>query len=306
LELEAATSTHIGCGAPKTLKTVPGGEMFVARDYQVYFFDGTRCLPVGHDIKAELQTISQDDLRALFSRLDSHRNEYSIFAPRNINASDTDRHTLRWTLDLESGQWTRDVFSGLITAASDGMFTDLHGGFSSAREGHGECFVGRPSFDPDISGSQAQKEMVYRLVEANAFDEYVPMSGDDATARDTYLRLDEQDFDYPGISKVLTRVQVWVEIEPDSAAIDEDLTVQLSIDHGHHWQRSITKAVTLSEADPTAIVDFIFAGERPLSAETFAIWLQGPGAQKMSFRILHMMVHGQLLHPVEAAEMVAT
>jgi hypothetical protein len=116
-----------GCWAPRTLTPTPGGyHIFLARDLNVYAFNGEKKpQPIGQQIQPELTNdldrSAVDDCHASYN---PEENTYYLFIP--IKGDNRTYPTRCYTLDLNTGAWTRRTYpKGVISASNSGIKTGV-------------------------------------------------------------------------------------------------------------------------------------------------------------------------------------
>lgn len=243
----------VGCASPRTVKTTRRGQVFLGADFQVYSFDGSRLNPIGDPVKEWLgENASQQTggrITTAHAALDTYRGQYSLYIPQNWKEDDTDRVTYRFTLDFNSGEWTKQVIPGILSVASDVMRFNfgVPAGWTDRRDGH--SVVSFTSYDPDVAktnpGVQASEDMLMRLDEDDAEDFGFGWT-EDGSQGFFYAESDDFDFGMPGLHKTIDHVTVWFF---GRTAGSDTVEVSLSSDQGQSKALSESRAITFTPGE---------------------------------------------------------
>lgn len=299
------TVATVGCYAPRTLRMFEGVQAFLARDGNVYGFDGASVRPMGDPVRFHTRDRRRSRFKAAHASVDTFRREYHLYLPQYSDSiaadefrthADQTQETLRYTFVAELGQWTKAKFATLIGAASDTM--DGEPLLLYKAEGgryKGSCLVGIPSYDPHptLSGGAGAtiSNMLFKLSEAAGTDYATNFVGT-SSAGGVFGVTDDHDCDLPGIDKTVSHVTVWLQ---STETRTESVEVGLSKDCGSTWTTAMA-AVNLSATDEV-FAHFFFA---PATGEKWRVRLGFPAGLETSAMPTRMVLWYAVVAEVEA------
>lgn len=234
---------HVGCHAPRTLRTAGGLEMFLGADGQVYTFDLSVTQAIGDDIRPRLSGVSRTTLRESFhATYSAYREEYFLFyeeAPVGYG----------FVFQAREGRWWPWVLSFPVTAmANDAPLATRDDGFA---------LIGVPNLDPDemLPGTFNSVDPLWVWSEADFADDITPFTSGISTG-DFSVTTDEIDLGQPLTYKNVQRVILWMKAAVDG---NDDITAVVSYDGFNTIQEAVTRsALPLRNAYETAY-QFCFA-----------------------------------------------
>lgn len=272
------TSVSVGCAANRTLKSVEGLQMFMARDGNVYAFDGASARPLGEPVRWFVRDRRRSRLRIAHASVDAYRREFHLWWPQRSDSLANEAfdltvsqnlETVRFTWSAESQQWSKAKFSALIGSASDNMEGEpLASHRAEGGRAKGTCLVGLPSYDPNgPPNGGATTPMLFKLSEEVLGDVATGFSGAPGIGG-IYAIGDDDDFGMPGVDKTLSHITVWF---ASTTTKSESFEVGVSSNGGNTWTAT-TRTLALVAGDEM-FAHFFF---EPMTAERWRFRLRCP------------------------------
>ncbi|MCB1037460.1 MAG: hypothetical protein KDD47_26755, partial [Acidobacteria bacterium] len=318
LAIEPAVTAHRGARFGKTLRRIPDGELFLGSDHQVYLFDGYRTIPVGEDVKEDLQRIYQLggwlSWDHPYARLDTYREEYWLLIPVGWGATkdadwgiDGRKETYAFIYHWPSKSWRKALFPGLLTAMSDGRRTPM-GVLAEFRTGwkangtrtNGIAHAGYPTYDEKVSGAQTPTSPLWIVAEPDPSqpetitDEFPPHTGYGMVAPFAVAESSDDDAGQPGYLKEVDRARLY--LVGENTGLDT-WVVEISGDRGNNWYRREVEINFV--AGVPVLVDFVF-GDEGVAAEAWRFRVSVDATKTVHGKWLHFAWLPQATYPVEA------
>jgi hypothetical protein len=231
-----------GAISARAIHRVSGGHLaYLARDNNVYLFDGTLSTPMSNSIRHELGRWRLMDLanRAHFSWNRRDR-ELSLWVPqssRGRQVGGNSYETREYTWSEQSGSWATSTWPVWIGSVTDWM--DGAKGVPDGRAGFGIALVGTPTREP-VHNTATAYQLQMKLVDAGTVED-TGGSGDaaywggsqtvDAWDGGTFVESDDYEGE-PGSLLSATRVSL---VANSLYTRDEIVRVLVSYDSGRTW-----------------------------------------------------------------------